>query len=72
MTPRQLRAPAIDGGLLVDPPADRLPAALADNLARLATWNHDFQGRTALRLREQVRREVLALADSLSQAAWSA
>jgi hypothetical protein len=62
MSPRQLRAPAIDGGLLVDPPADRLPAILADNLARLATWNHDFQGRTASRLRDQVRREVLALA----------
>jgi hypothetical protein len=61
MSPPQLRAPASDGGLLVDPPADRLPAALADNLARLASWNHDFQGRSALRLREQVRREVMAL-----------
>jgi hypothetical protein len=61
MSPQQLRAPAIDGGLLVNPPPDRLPAALADNLALLATWNHDFQGRTALRLREQVRREVMAL-----------
>ncbi len=64
MSPRQLRAPAVDGGLLVDPPADRLPATLADNLARLATWEYDFQGRSALRLREQVRREVLALAQS--------
>jgi hypothetical protein len=62
MSSQQLRAPAIDGGLLVDPPADRVPAVLADNLARLATWNHDFQGRTAPRLRDQVRREVLALA----------
>ena len=49
MSPRQLRAPAIDGGLLVDPPPDRLPAALADNLSRLAAWNHDFQGRSAAR-----------------------
>ncbi len=61
MSPRQLRAPAIDGGLLVDPPPDRLGAVLAGNLARLAHWDHHFQGRTALRLREQVRREVLAL-----------
>ena len=61
MSPHKLRAPAIDGGLLVDPPPDRLPAALADNLARLGTWNHDFQGRTAIRLRQQVRREVMAL-----------
>ncbi len=64
MSPRHLRAPAVDGGLLVDPPADRLPATLADNIARLATWEYDFQGRSALRLREQVRREVLALAQS--------
>ncbi len=60
MTPRQLRAPAVDGGLLVDPPPGSVPATLDENLARLATWNHDFQGRSAVRLREQVRREVMA------------
>ena len=30
----------------------------------LATWNHDFQGRTAVQLRAQVRREVLACSAS--------
>ena len=64
MSPRRLRAPASDGGLLVDPPAGSVPAMLFDNVARLGLWNYDFQGRSAVRLREQVRREVIALAVS--------
>jgi hypothetical protein len=62
MTPRLLRAPANDGGLLVDPPFGSLPAVLAGNRSQLEAWNHDFQGRTASHLRAQVRREVLDLA----------
>ncbi len=69
MTPRQLRAPAIDGGLLVEPPPSRVPAILSENRTRLASWDYDFQGRTASRLREQVRREVVGAVTRLSQTA---
>ena len=47
----------------IRPPAAS-PAILADNRSRLAAWDYDFQGRSACRLREQVRREVMALAVS--------
>ena len=62
MTARRLRAPATDGGLLVDPPraeAGRLTAANSD---RLSTWEYDVQGRSASRLRGQARREIVAQA----------
>jgi hypothetical protein len=62
MTARRLRAPAADGGLLVDPHPGAVGQQVAANVARLAEWDHDFQGRRARRLREQVRREVLGLA----------
>jgi hypothetical protein len=64
MTPRLLRAPGNNGGLLVDPPPGSLPAILAGNRSFLETWNHDFQGRASSQLRRQVRREVLDLAAS--------
>ncbi len=60
MTARRLRAPASDGGLLVDPPAGETVRLLAANRAILAGWDHDFQGRRAGWLRAEVRREVLA------------
>ena len=41
MTPRLLRAPAMDGGLLVDPPADTVGASMALNRSRLEKWNHE-------------------------------
>ena len=37
---------------------------LAENAARLAGWNHDFQGRPASWLRAVVRREVLTHAQA--------
>src|SRR5262249_4762732 len=62
MTARRLRAPAADGGLLVDPPPSAVGRQVAANAARLAEWDYDFQGRRARRLRDQVRREVVGLA----------
>ena len=56
MTARRLRAPAIDGGLLVEPPAAAVAGALAANSRLLADWDHDFQGRRAHWLRSTVRR----------------
>jgi hypothetical protein len=62
MTARRLRAPATDGGLLVEPLPGVAGALVTANASRLAGWDYDFQGRRASRLREQVRREVLELA----------
>jgi hypothetical protein len=62
MTPRRLRAPATDGGLLVQPPPAAVPGLVAAQAARWTTWDYDFQGRRASRLRDQARREVVALA----------
>lgn len=64
MTPRLLRAPGNDGGLLVDPPPGSVPGILAGNRSFLEAWNHDFQGRSSSYLRGQIRREVLDLAAS--------
>jgi hypothetical protein len=62
MTAHRLRAPSTDGGLLVEPPAGAVGAQIAANAAQLSRWDHDFQGRRADWLRNQVRREVLTLA----------
>lgn len=59
MTPRRLRAPAEDGGILADPPLAEAPGVLAANRSRLASWDHDFQGRRAGRLRAMARYEIL-------------
>ena len=46
-----------------NPPAARLRRLrLAANATGLSDWDHDFQGRPASWLRDQVRREVVALA----------
>lgn len=55
MTPRRLRAPREDGAILADPPLDRWADLIAENRARLASWDHDFQGRRAGRLRCMAR-----------------
>jgi hypothetical protein len=60
MTGRLLRAPASDGGLLVDPPPEGAARLLASNAADLGAWEHDFQGRRASWLRAHIRREVIA------------
>jgi hypothetical protein len=62
MTAPRLRAPATDGGLLVEPAASAVGAQIAANTAQLSQWDHDFQGRRADWLRTHVRREVLTLA----------
>jgi hypothetical protein len=58
MKPHRLRAPATDGALLAEPPLGASPRQLAANAARLAAWDHDFQGRRAGRLRAMARHEV--------------
>jgi hypothetical protein len=67
MTARGLRAPASDGGMLVDPPPAATAGLIAANAALLAGWDHDFQGRRASWLRAQVRREVLTAARAFLQ-----
>jgi hypothetical protein len=62
MTARRLRAPAIDGGVLMDPPANAIAGQIAANSAQLADWDYDFQGRRAHLLRAAVRQEVVAAA----------
>jgi hypothetical protein len=62
MTARRLRAPATDGGLLVDPPGAEARSLAATNADRLSTWDYDVQGRPATRLRALARREIVGLA----------
>lgn len=62
MTARRLRAPATDGGLLVDPPGAEGRGLAAANARRLSAWDYNVQGRSATRLRAQARREILGLA----------
>ncbi len=62
MTARRLRAPAADGGVLFEPAPGAVAGLVADNAARLGSWQYDFQGRTAERLRASARREILTQA----------
>jgi YD repeat-containing protein len=62
MTARRLRAPATDGGLLIDPPRDEALGLAARNAERVSAWDYDVQGRRISRLRPQARREVIAQA----------
>jgi hypothetical protein len=64
MTSRRLRAPADDGGLLVEPAGSAVAGELAANAQRLSRWDHNFQGRRASWLRSHVRREVVTQARS--------
>ncbi|WP_165249984.1 hypothetical protein [Paludisphaera soli] len=56
----RLRAPSTDGGLLATPPLDQAAALVDANQAWASTWRHDFQGRPADWLRQQVRRQAAA------------
>jgi hypothetical protein len=58
MEPHRLRAPSSDGALLAEPPLAEAGARLAANAARLARWDHDFQGRSASRLRAMARHQL--------------
>ncbi|MGO9468558.1 MAG: hypothetical protein ACLQIB_51870 [Isosphaeraceae bacterium] len=62
MTARRPVAPPFDGGLLVEPGPSAAIARIAENAARLSTWDYDFQGRRADTLRQKAREEVLGLA----------
>ncbi len=62
MTARRLRAPATDGGLLIDPPWDEVLGLATRNAERLSAWDYDVQGRRVSRLRPQARREVVGQA----------
>ena len=44
MTARRPVAPPFDGGLLVEPAQSAAIARIAENAARLSTWDYDFQG----------------------------
>ncbi len=59
MKTHRLRAPSTDGALLADPPLSEAGSRLARNTDRLTHWDHDFQGRSASRLRDFVRRQVV-------------
>jgi hypothetical protein len=62
MTARRLRAPTVDGGVLMDPVAAEVAGQIAANSSRLNDWEYDFQGRNARFLRLAVRQEVVAAA----------
>lgn len=62
MDAHRLRAPSDDGGLLSVPPLDEAPAWLEANRRALATWDHDFHGRRAGRLRAMARRQAFEAA----------
>jgi hypothetical protein len=62
MTARRLRAPANDGGLLFDPPPTAVREQVNANIAQLGTWEYDFQGRRASRLRAHIRQDATRLA----------
>ena len=62
MTARRLKAPSIDGGVLVDPSPSTVAGQIAANADQLGGWDHDFHGRRAQWLRSAVRQEVVALA----------
>ncbi len=59
-----LRAPSGDGELLEVPPLAEAERPWRENRARFETWDHDFQGRGALRLRAMARRDAFAVARS--------
>jgi len=62
MTARRPGAPATDGGLLLEPAPSAVGAQIAENAARLSSWNYDFQGRRGDALRNTARQEVVRLA----------
>ena len=66
MKDHRLRAPSTDGALLAVPPLDEAAAQFHQTAHRLATWDHDFQGRRAGRLRAQVHHEVIAGRQAIS------
>ncbi|HEY2157040.1 MAG TPA: hypothetical protein VGH33_15535, partial [Isosphaeraceae bacterium] len=62
MQAHSLRAPKDDGAILAEPPLDRAGTLLTRNAERLASWDHDFQGRRYSVLRARARTETIAIA----------
>ena len=62
MVYRRLRAPAEDGGVLLDPPAGEISALIAANVARRSSGNVDLGGRSLGELRRDARIHVLQAA----------
>ena len=58
MTARRLRAPATDGGLLVEPPWGEVRGLAASNADRLSGWDYDVQGRQPAAA-DLARREIV-------------
>ena len=58
MKAHRLRAPSTDGALLATPSFPEAGPQVEANAGRLASWDHDFQGRRSTWLRQLVRREV--------------
>jgi hypothetical protein len=56
---RRLRAPQENGGILVDPPLDRVASWVEENLARREGYRYDFQGRSLSDLARESRRQLL-------------
>ncbi len=59
MEPRRLRAPRADASVLQEPPISEARERLDANRTLLASWDHDFQGRRAGRLRMMARHQAL-------------
>jgi len=68
MQSHRLRAPSTDGALLAEPALAEAAEILDGNASMLNSWDHDFQGRPATRLRKMARAQVMALARSYHQA----
>ena len=60
MKAHRLRAPSTDGALLAVPAFGEIAGQFQETASRLSRWDHDFQGRTASRLRALVHRQVIA------------
>ncbi|WZO96523.1 hypothetical protein EP7_003516 [Isosphaeraceae bacterium EP7] len=59
METHRLRAPSGDGALLASPSVAEASALLVRNSSTLSGWQHDFQGRSADRLRAMARSQAL-------------
>jgi hypothetical protein len=59
MAYRRLRAPAADGGLLLDPPAGEIAAIVASNLAERETVDVELGGQSLHELRRAVRNHLV-------------
>ena len=54
----RLRAPREDRGVVVDPPWNDIPHALAENVDTRGGWEHDFQGMGGRQMIAQAREEL--------------